>query len=176
MFVKVLNQDGTVEEESLGLYTDNPLSCHNEDTSYDIIYQFISSDLSDSPIYAKGDILKKNKDYIKHYVGGCTEKQFESIDDELDPSDVLMTREKFLFFALNLERVNNAWDNFCDAFGTLREYMCEKDSYSEDDVYDKYYDYLQAYDPFEGDMDEWVERINKTTDAVNKEVKELESS
>lgn len=58
MYVKVLNQDGTVEEEKLGLYTDSPLSNRNEDTSYDIIHQFISSDLSDSPIYTKEDIFE----------------------------------------------------------------------------------------------------------------------
>ena len=66
MYVKVLNQDGTVEEETLGLYTGSPLSNRNEDTSYNIIYQFISSDLSDSPIYAKEDILeKKTKSTLK---------------------------------------------------------------------------------------------------------------
>ena len=177
MYVKVLNQDGTVEEEKLGLYTDSPLSNRNEDTSYDIIHQFISSDLSDSPIYTKEDILEKNKVYIENYVGNYTNKWFNKLcDDELDPSDILMTKEMFLFFALNFERVNDAWDNFCDAFGTLHEYMCEKDSYSEDDVYDKYHDYLQAYDPFEGDMDDWVNHIDKMTNAVNEETEELKKS
>lgn len=178
MYVKVLNQDGTIEEETLGLYTDSPLSNRNEDTSYNIIYQFISSDLSDSPIYAKEDILEKNKVYIENYVGNYTNKWFNKLcDDELDPSDILMTKEMFLFFALNFERVNNAWSDFCDAFGALCDYMYDNnDSYSEDDADDTYQDYLDTYSPFEGDMDEWVERINKMTDAVNKEVKELESS
>ena len=177
MYVKVLYQDGTVEEETLGLYTDSPLSHRNEDTSYNIVYQFISSDLSDSPIYAKEDILEKNKVYIENYVGNYTDKWFNKLcDDELDPSDILMTKEMFLFFALNFEHVNNAWDNFCDAFGTLRKYMCEKDSYSEDDADDTYQDYLDTYSPFEGDMDEWANRIDEMTDAVNKEVKELGES
>lgn len=178
MYIKVLNQDGTVEEETLGLYTDSPLSNHNEDTSYNIIYQFISSDLSDSPIYAKSDILEKNKVYIGNYVGNYTDKWFNKLcDDELDPSDILMTKEMFLFFALNFEHVNNAWDNFCDAFGTLRDYMYDNDDlYNEDDANDTYQDYLDTYSPFEGDMGEWVERINKMTNAVNKEVKELKSS
>ena len=178
MYVKVLHQDGTVEEETLGLYTDSPLSNCNEDTSYNIIYQFISSDLSDSPIYAKEDILEKNKVYIENYVGNYTDKWFNKLcDDELDPSDILMTKEMFLFFALNFEHINNAWDNFCDAFGTLRDYMYDNnDSYSEDNADDTYQDYLDTYSPFEGDMDEWANRIDEMTDAVNKEVKELESS
>ena len=178
MYVKVLNQDGTVEEEKLGLYTDSPLSHHNEDTSYDLIYSFIDSDLSDSPIYAKEDILEKNKVYIENYVSNYTDDWFNRLcDDELDPSDILMTKEMFLFFALNFEHVNNAWDNFCDTFGALRDYMYDNDDlYNEDDADDTYQDYLDTYSPFEGDMGEWVERINKMTNAVNKEVKELKSS
>ena len=177
MYVKVLHQDGTVEEETLGLYTDSPLSNCNEDTSYDIIYQFISSNLSDSPIYAKEDILEKNKVYIENYVSNYTEKWFSRLcEDELDSSDILMTKETFIFFALNFEHVNDAWDNFCDAFNNLSEYVYKNDSCSAEDVYDEYYDYLQAYDPFEGDMDEWANRIDEMTDAVNKEVKELRES
>lgn len=162
----------------LGLYTDNPLFNYNEDTSYDIIYQFISSDLSDSPIYAKEDTLKKNKVYIENYVGNYTEKWFSKLcEDELDPSDILMTKEVFLYFALNFEHVNGAWDNFCDVFNNLREYMYEDSSYSdEDDVYDKYYNYLQAHDPFQGDMDDWVNHIDKMTNAVNEKTEELKKS
>lgn len=177
MYVKVLNQDGTVEEETLGLYTDSPLSHHNEDTSYDIIYVFIDLYLDDFPIYAKKDILEKNKVYIENYVSNYTDDWFNRLcDDELDPSDILMTKETFLYFALKFEHINDAWDNFCDAFDTLRECMYENDLCSEDDVYDKYYDYLQAYDPFEGDMDEWVCNINKMTNAVNEEIDELKKS
>lgn len=178
MYVKVLHQDGTVEEETLGLYTDGPLSHRNEDTSYNIVYQFISSDLSDSPIYAKEDILEKNKVYIENYVGNYTDKWFNKLcDDELDPSDILMTKEMFLFFALNFEHVNNAWDNFCDAFGTLCDYMYDNDDlYADADADDTYQDYLDTYSPFEGDIDEWANRIDEMTDAVNKEVKELGES
>ena len=173
----MLNQDGTVEEETLGLYTDSPLSYYNEDTSYDIINQFISSDLSDSQIYAKEDILEKNKVYIENYVSNYTEKWFSRLcEDELDPSDVLMTKEMFLFFALNFERVNDAWDNFCDAFNNLSKYVYKNDSCSSDDVYDEYYDYLQVYDPLRGDMDEWSNRIDEMTNVVNENIKELKKS
>lgn len=177
MFVKVLNQDGTVEKEMLVLYTDSPFSYYTEDTSSNIVYQFISSDLSDSPIYAKEDILEKNRGYIEDYVGNYTGEWFNKLcDDELDSSDVLMTKETFLFFALGFEHVNDAWGNFCDTFNDWHRYMYEDDSYSEDAVHNKYDNYLQVYDPFQGDMDEWVNRIDEMTDAVNEDIKELKKS
>jgi hypothetical protein len=120
MDVKVLHPNGEVTSEKLYLYTNSPVSHYDEDTSFNVICEFIETDLSDSPICAKEKVLSTNKDFIKQYANSYTDEWFNNLcEDKLDSSDILMTEETFSFFDKAFERINDMRTDFCDAFKRL---------------------------------------------------------
>lgn len=121
MDVKVLHPNGKITDEKLHLYTNRPSSYCNEDTSFNVICEFIETDLSDSPVCAKEKVLSANKDFMKQYVNSYTDEWFNNLcEDELNSSDILMTEETFSFFTDAFERVNNVQTDFCDALNRLK--------------------------------------------------------
>lgn len=161
MLINVL-RSGTIDTDWLTLYIDSPLFVNSEtDVSEHILQKFISDDLEKSPIYAYKDNLLRNSEFIYEYCGKpvnlCS----------LRYKDILMTEEQYQFFHKVFSNINNSWERFCESFSCYRLF------FDNEQLQKKYTEFIESYKPFDGDIEQWHNSIDKMTDIVEKDLKKL---
>ena len=146
----------------LTLYIDSPLLPDSEtDVSEYILKKFVSENLEKSPIYAYKRVLSKNSEFIYDYCGNDVNL------DQLNCKDILMTEEQYQFFDKLFNNINNSWERFVEAFS------CYRMIFNKEQLSKKYSELIKSYKPFECDIEQWCNRIDKMNETVEKDLKKL---
>ena len=147
------------------MYIDSPLLEQPDsevDVSECILKKFVSENLEKSPIYAyKKRVLSKNSEFIYDYCGKDVNL------DQLTCKDILMTEEQYQFFDKLFNNINNSWERFVEAFS------CYRMIFNKEQLSKKYSELIKSYKPFECDIEQWCNRIDKMNEAVEKDLKKL---
>lgn len=146
----------------LTLYIDSPLLPDSEtDVSEYILKKFVSENLEKSPIYAYKRVLAQNSEFIYDYCGKDVNL------DQLNCKDILMTEEQYQFFDKLFNNINNSWERFVEAFS------CYRMIFNKEQLSKKYSELIKSYKPFECDIEQWCNRIDKMNETVEKDLKKL---
>lgn len=164
MLIYVL-RSGITDISWLTLYIDSPLleeSDSEVDVSERILKKFfISKNLEKSPIYAYKRVLAQNSEFIYDYCGKDVNL------DQLNCKDILMTEEQYQFFDKLFNNINNSWERFVEAFS------CYRMIFNKEQLSKKYSELIKSYKPFEFDIEQWCNRIDKMNETVEKDLKKL---
>ena len=163
MLIYVL-RSGITDISWLTLYIDSPLleeSDSEVDVSECILKKFVSENLEKSPIYAYKRVLSKNSEFIYDYCGKDVNLE------QLTYKDILMTEEQYQFFDKLFNNINNSWERFVEAFS------CYRMIFNKEQLSKKYSELIKSYKPFECDIEQWCNRIDKMNETVEKDLKKL---
>ena len=81
--------------------------------------------------------------------------------------DILMTEEQYQFFDKLFNNINNSWERFVEAFS------CYRMIFNKEQLSKKYSELIKSYKPFECDIEQWCNRIDKMNETVEKDLKKL---
>lgn len=155
-------RSGIADISWLTLYIDSPLLPDSEtDVSEYILKKFVSENLEKSPIYAYKRVLSQNSEFIYDYCGKDVNL------DQLNCKDILMTEEQYQFFDKLFNNINNSWERFVEAFS------CYRMIFNNEQLSKKYSELIKSYKPFECDIEQWCNRIDKMNETVEKDLKKL---